>query len=327
MVAAQAPGRYARRDRAIPPTTANWRGVFPAATTQFHDDQTPDLDGTARHVVALLHAGVLGVILLGTVGENCSLEYPEKLQVLRRAVEQVAGRVPVLTGVAECTTALACRFAADARKVGADGLMVLPAMAYKSDGRETIAHFRAVARATDLPILCYNNPVSYGVDVTPEMFAELADEPTLVAVKESSEDVRRITDLKNRCGDRYLLFCGVDDLVLESVLLGVVGWVAGLVNAFPEESLLLWDLATRGRYGDALRVYRWFAPLLHLDTRVKLVQSIKLAASETGHGSETVRAPRLPLTGREREEVLALVHEAVRTRPGPGALTRREGGA
>ena len=218
----------------------------------------------------------------------------------------------MLAGAAECTTALACRFAADARKVGADGLMVLPAMVYKSDPRETIAHFRAVARATDLPILCYNNPVSYGVDLTPEMFADLADEPTLVAIKESSENVRRITDLKNRCGDRYALFCGVDDLVLESVLLGAVGWVAGLVNAFPEESLLLWDLATRGRYDDALRVYRWFAPLLHLDTRVKLVQCIKLAAAEVGRGAETVRAPRLPLTGREREEVLALVREAVR---------------
>ena len=247
-----------------------------------------------RRVEALLAAGVHGIVLLGTVGENCSLEYPEKLQVMRRTVEQVAGRAPVLTGVAECTTALACRFAADARKVGADGLMVLPAMVYKSDPRETIAHFRAVARATDLPILCYNNPVSYGVDLTPEMFEELADEPTLVAIKESSENVRRITDLKNRCGDRYALFCGVDDLVLESVLLGAVGWVAGLVNAFPEESLLLWDLATRGRYDDALRVYRWFAPLLHLDTRVKLVQCIKLAAAETGRGAETVRARVCP---------------------------------
>ena len=171
-----------------------------------------------------------------------------------------------------------------------DGLMVLPAMVYKSDPRETVAHFRAVARATDLPVLCYNNPVSYGVDLTPEMFAELADEPTLAAIKESSENVRRITDLKNRCGDRYVLFCGVDDLVLESVLLGAVGWVAGLVNAFPEESLLLWDLATHGRHDEAVRLYRWFAPLLHLDTRVKLVQCIKLAAAETGRGAETVRA-------------------------------------
>ncbi len=165
------------------------------------------------------------------------------------------------------------------------------------------------------------------MDITPEMFADLADEPTLVAIKESSENVRRITDLKNRCGDRYLLFCGVDDLVLESVLLGAVGWVAGLVNAFPAESLLLWDLATRGRYDEAVRLYRWFTPLLHLDTRVKLVQYIKLAVAETGLGSETVRAPRLPLAGREREEVLAIIREAVRTRPGVLASLRREGGA
>ncbi len=228
--------------------------------------------------------------MLGTVGENCSLDYVEKRDVVRVAFAQAAGRVPVLAGVAECTTALACRFAADAQGDGADGLMVLPAMVYKSDPRETIAHFRAVARATDLPILCYNNPVSYGVDLTPEMFAELADEPTLAAIKESSENVRRITDLKNRCGDRYVLFCGVDDLVLESVLLGAVGWVAGLVNAFPEESLLLWNLATSGRFDEAIRLYRWFAPLLHLDTRVKLVQCIKLAMAETGRGAETGRA-------------------------------------
>jgi 4-hydroxy-tetrahydrodipicolinate synthase len=284
-------------------------------TTQFHDDQSLNLAGTAKHVEALLHGGVHGVIVLGTVGENCSLEYPEKLEVLRTAVRQVAGRVPVLTGVAECSTALACRFAADAQKAGADGLMVLPAMVYKSDPRETVAHFRAVARAADLPILCYNNPVSYGVDITPAMFADLADEPKFVAVKESSENVRRITDLKNLCGDRYLLFCGVDDLVLESVLLGAVGWVSGLVNAFPEENRLLWDLATAGRYEEALKVYRWYTPLLHLDTHVKLVQYIKLATAETGLGSEMVRAPRLPLDGEEREEILAVIRQAVRTRP------------
>jgi 4-hydroxy-tetrahydrodipicolinate synthase len=292
-----------------------WRGVFPAATTQFHPDQSLDLSGTARHVERLLQAGVHGMIMLGTVGENCSLECREKLDVLKAAVEQVRGRVPVLTGVAECSTALACRFAADAQRAGVDGLMVLPAMVYKSDPRETVAHFRAVAKATDLPILCYNNPVSYGVDITPAMFAELADEPKFVAIKESSENVRRITDLKNACGDRYLLFCGVDDLVLESVVLGAVGWVAGLVNAFPEENKLLWDLATAGRYDEAVKVYRWYAPLLHLDTHVKLVQYIKLAAAECGHGTETVRAPRLPLAGREREEVLAIVRRAVATRP------------
>jgi 4-hydroxy-tetrahydrodipicolinate synthase len=295
--------------------TVHWRGVFPAATTEFNPDQTVNLAATCRHVEALLQAGVHGVILLGTVGENCSLEYREKLDVLRAAVEQVAGRVPVLTGVAECSTALACRFAADAQKAGVHGLMVLPAMVYKSDPRETVAHYRAVAGASDLPIMCYNNPVSYGVDITPAMFADLADEPRFVAVKESSENVRRITDLKNTCGDRYLLFCGVDDLVLESVLLGAVGWVSGLVNAFPEENRLLWDLATSGRYEEALRVYRWYTPLLHLDTHVKLVQYIKLAAQETGLGSETVRAPRLPLEGKERDEILAIIRRALKTRP------------
>ena len=292
----------------------NWRGVFPALTTQFQTDQSLDLAGTTKHLELLIKAGVHGIIMLGTVGENCSLEYPEKLEVLRAAVKQVAGRVPVLTGVAECTTTLACRFAADAQEAGVDGLMVLPAMVYKSDARETIAHFRTVAKTTDLPILCYNNPVSYGVDITPAMFADLADEPRFVAIKESSENVRRITDLKNQCGDRYLLFNGVDDLVLESVVLGAVGWVAGLVNAFPEETVLLWDLATRGKYEDALRIYRWFTPLLHLDTHPKLVQYIKLAMAETGLGPETVRAPRLPLVGQEREEILAIIRKAIKSR-------------
>jgi 4-hydroxy-tetrahydrodipicolinate synthase len=293
----------------------NWHGVFPAATTQFHPDQSLDLAGTARHIETMLRAGVHGMIMLGTVGENCSLEYAEKLEVLRMAVRQVERRVPVLTGVAETTTALACRFAADAQKLGVDGLMVLPGMVYKSDPRETLAHYRAVARASDLPILCYNNPVSYGVDITPAMFAELADQPRFVAIKESSENVRRITDLKNACGDRYVLFCGVDDLVLESVVLGAVGWVSGLVNAFPEENMLLWELLMKGRWDEAVKVYRWYTPLLHLDTHPKLVQYIKLAAAECGHGSEMVRAPRLPLAGPEREQILALVRQAKQTRP------------
>jgi len=293
----------------------NWQGVFPALTTQFHTDQSLDLAGTNRHLEKLLQSGVHGIIMLGTVGENCSLEYSEKLEVLRAAVKQIGGRVPVLTGVAECSTSLACRFAADAQKAGADGLMVLPAMVYKSDPRETIHHFRAVAKATDLPILCYNNPVSYGVDITPAMFAELDDEPRFIAIKESSENVRRITDLKNHCGDRYLLFCGVDDLILESVMLGAVGWVSGLVNAFPEENRLLWDLATRGNYEEALRIYRWYTPLLHLDTHPKLVQYIKLAMAEAGLGAETVRAPRMHLVGKEREEILGVIRRAIKTRP------------
>ncbi|MBI3407056.1 MAG: dihydrodipicolinate synthase family protein [Planctomycetes bacterium] len=294
----------------------SWRGVFPAATTQFLPDHALDLKNTARHLDAMIRAGVHGMIMLGTVGENCSLEYGEKLDVLRMAIETIGRRVPVLTGVAECSTKLACRFAADARKIGVDGLMVLPAMVYKSDPRETVTHFRAVAKATDLPIMVYNNPVSYSVDITPPMFADLADEPNFVAIKESSENVRRITDLKNECGDRYLLFCGVDDLVLESIILGAVGWVSGLVNAFPGENRLLWDLATSGKMDEALHLYRWYTPLLHLDTHVKLVQYIKLAQQECGLGSEIVRPPRLPLAGKEREEILAIIHRGIATRPG-----------
>ncbi len=294
----------------------DWRGVFPAATTEFGPDGAVDLPATMDHLDHMLGAGIDGLIMLGTVGENGALEPAEKRRVLRATVEHVAGRVPVLTGVAENTTASACRFAEDAREIGLDGLMVLPAMLYRADTRETMTHFRAVARATDLPIMVYNNPVSYSVDIPPEAFADLADEPTLVAIKESSEDVRRVTDLYNVCGDRYLIFCGVDDLILESLLLGVVGWVSGLVNAFPAENRLLWDLAAAGRWEEAVAVYRWYTPLLHLDTHVKLVQYIKLAAQECGLGSERVRAPRLPLVGSEREAVLATIRRAVATRPG-----------
>ena len=240
----------------------NWQGVFPAATTHFHADQSLDLANTLQHNEAMIEAGIQGLVMLGTVGENCSLTYAEKLAVLRATVEQVNGRIPVLTGVAECTTALACHFAEDAGKIGVDGLMLLPAMVYKADARETMAHFRTVAQATALPILCYNNPVAYGVDITPAMFAELADEPTLVAIKESSENVRRITDIKNACGDRYILFCGVDDLILESMVVGAVGWVAGLVNAFPHENRRLWEFAKRGGYAEALKIYRWYMRLL-----------------------------------------------------------------
>jgi 4-hydroxy-tetrahydrodipicolinate synthase len=293
----------------------NWHGVFPAATTQFKDDLSLDLDATGQHLETMIDAGIHGLIMLGTVGENCSLEYGEKLDVLKSTVELVGGRIPVLTGVAEYTTPLACRFAADARQAGVDGLMVLPAMVYKSDPRETIEHFRTVARATDLPIMCYNNPVSYSVDITPEMFSELADEQTIVAIKESSENVRRITDLVNLTGDRYILFCGVDDLVLEAAMLGATGWVSGLVNAFPAENRLLWDLAMDGRWEEAREFYRWYTPLLHLDVHVKLVQYIKLAQQECGLGSERVRPPRLPLVGEERKQVLKIIRQGIETRP------------
>ncbi len=295
--------------------SVSWQGVFPAATTQFRPDESLDLPATLAHLDAMIEAGIDGLVLLGTVGENCSLEAAEKREILKAAVDRVAGRVPVLSGVAEYTTSLACRFAADALKAGVDGLMVLPGMVYKSDPRETVAHFRAVARATELPIMIYNNPVSYGVDLKPADFASLADEPTLVAIKESSEDPRRITDIKNEVGDRYILFCGVDDLVLESIILGAVGWVSGLVNAFPRENRLLWDLAIAGRFAEAREVYRWYTPLLHLDTHPKLVQYIKLAASECGYGTETVRAPRMAIEGAERAGILATIRHAIATRP------------
>ena len=293
----------------------DWQGVFPAATTQFTADQALDLEATARHVDTLIKAGVHGLVMLGTVGENCSLMPEEKRDVLKATVEAVAGRVPVLSGVAECSTALACRYAADAEKIGLDGLMVLPAMVYRSDGRETMAHFRAVAQASDLPVMCYNNPVTYGIDITPDMFAELADEPTLAAIKESSDDVRRITDLVNRCGERYTLFCGVDDLAVESLLLGATGWVAGVVNAFPVESVRLYELARAGRWEEVRSLYRWFMPLLHLDCHGKLVQYIKLAQAMAGLGSETLRAPRLTLEGEERQRIMAIIQAGLDARP------------
>lgn len=292
-----------------------WGGVFPAITTQFHGDCSLNIEATARHLEAMIQAGIHGVILLGTVGENTALEYQEKLTVVREMLAVVRGRIPVLTGVAEYTTALGCRYARDVEKLGIDGLMVLPGMVYKSDLRESVTHFRTIARSTGLPIMIYNNPVSYGVDVQPEGFAQLTDIPNIVAIKESSENVRRVTDLVNLVGDRFLLFAGVDDLVLESMLLGVQGWVSGLVNAFPHENRALWDLATAGRWEDARAIYRWYTPLLHLDTKIKLVQYIKLAAAEAGFGSEMVRPPRLPITGAERDEVLGIIRHAIATRP------------
>jgi 4-hydroxy-tetrahydrodipicolinate synthase len=299
----------------------SWSGVFPAVTTQFRADFSLDLDATRKVIEGLLRDGVSGLIIAGTVGENCSLSKSERVSLLEAAVDVTKGRVPVLAGIAEFTTPQAIDMAKEAQRVGVNGAMLMPALVYSCKPHETKAHFEGVAKATDLPIMVYNNPVSYAVDITPEMFAELADEPRFVAIKESSENVRRITDLRNRCGDRYALFCGVDDLVLESLLLGAVGWVSGLVNAFPAENRLLWDLAAAGRWDEAREVYRWYTPLLHLDTQVKLVQYIKLAAQECGIGSETVRAPRLPLTGAERTAILATIREGIVTRPAVPALT------
>ncbi len=287
-----------------------WHGVFPAITTQFASGQELDIPGTLAHLDRLMAAGIHGVIAMGTVGENCSLEAAEKQELLRAMVVHVAGRMPVLTGVAETTTRQACRYAAAAEQAGADGLMVLPAMVYKADASEAMYHFRQVARATSLPILVYNNPVAYRVDLTTPEFVALADEPNLVAIKESSENPRRITELRRVLGDRYILFCGVDDLVVEAHALGATGWVAGLVNAYPEETMTPWNLLQRGDLFGARAVYQWFQPLLQLDTLPKLVQCIKLAASVRGLGSETVREPRLMLAGAERERVLGIIHEA-----------------
>ncbi|MEX2632066.1 MAG: dihydrodipicolinate synthase family protein [Tistlia sp.] len=296
-------------------TAGDWTGVFPAVTTQFASDESIDAEANQAHVRTLVEAGVDGLIMLGTLGEATTMEPEEKREVIRATLETVAGRVPVLAGVAEFSTRAACRFAEDMQALGCSGLMVLPAMVYRADAAEAMAHFRAVARASDLPVMVYNNPVTYGVDVTPEMFAELADEETLVAIKESSDDPRRITDIVNQVGERYTLFCGVDDLALETAMLGTTGWVAGLVNAFPEESVRLWRLIHQERWEEARTLYRWFTPLLHLDVHIKLVQYIKLAQALCGHGTETVRAPRRKLEGAERERVIGIVQAGLDARP------------
>jgi 4-hydroxy-tetrahydrodipicolinate synthase len=296
----------------------DWEGIYPALTTQFHEDDSLDIAATRRHVEALLEAGVHGLVMLGTLGEGTSLTTAEKIAVLDATVKTSAGRVPVLAGIAELTTSAACDLAAAAERIGVEGLMVLPAMAYKADRRETLAHLRKVAAATELPVMVYNNPVSYHVDITPEMFAELADEESFVAIKESSDDVRRITDLRNKVGDRYQLFCGVDDLALESLVMGADGWLAGLVNAFPRETVRIWELALAGELEKAREIYRWFAPLLRLDTDVKLVQYIKLAVAECGLGSEKVRLPRLALEGEERKRILSVIRRGIETRPALG---------
>lgn len=295
--------------------SVSWRGVFPAICTQFKSDFSLDIPATLEHLDAQLAAGIHGIVMMGSVGENTTLELSEKKDLLKATVEYVKKRIPVLTGVAEYTTGQACKWAETAAGLGADGLMVLPCMVYKSDARETMAHFRTVAKASPLPIMVYNNPPAYKVDVTPEMFAEMADEPKFACIKESSDNPRRITDIINLTKDRYVIFAGVDDLFLECLMLGAVGWVSGLVNAFPKENKLIWDLTQSGKWKEALEVYRWYTPLLHLDTHVKLVQYIKLASAECGYGNELCRPPRLPLVGEEREQILKVIRDAIRTRP------------
>ena len=293
-----------------------WSGVFPAITTQLHKDGSLDLDATAAHADALIRSGVAGLVLLGSLGENQSLTADEKRAVMGEMVKVVFGRVPVLSGVAESSVSEACRYVRDLEQVGADGLMLMPPMVYKSpDTRESLHHFRTVAKATGLPIMIYNNPLSYGHDVTPELFAELADQKNFVALKESSGNTRRITDLHNTVGDRYAIFTGVDDLALESAILGIDGWVAGTGIAFPAENQHLWELMRRGDWDLAREIYRWFTPLLHLDTHPKFVQYLKLAVQETGLGKEWVRAPRLTLVGAERKAVLKIIRDGIANRP------------
>lgn len=292
-----------------------WSGVFPAVTTKFTSDGRLDLPAFEAHLRGQLDAGVDGIVALGSLGENATLSLDEKFTLVRAAAGVCRGRAPLVATVAEQSTRGACAFMEDAAKDGADGFMVLHGTLYPSDPRETAAHFRTLAKATDRPLMLYNNPLAYKVDLTPDLLESLADEPAFVALKESSGDVRRITDLRNRLGDRYAIFTGVDDLALESLLLGAVGWVAGLVCAFPAETVALYRLAKAGRLEEAVALYRWFMPLLHLDVGPKFVQNIKLAEQLAGLGTETVRAPRLALAGEERERVTAIVRRALETRP------------
>ena len=297
------------------PLKVDWSGVYPAVPTQFKDDFSLDIPATQKHVEALLEEGIHGLIMLGTIGENCSLSLEEKVEVIKATKEVSKDRVPLLNGIAEFTTANACLTARAAANAGVDGFMLMPAMVYNSDRRETVNHFRTVAAATDLPIMCYNNPPVYRVDITPEMFEDLADVETIVCIKEAAGDTRRITDLFNKLGERYIIFSGLDDVALESIMLGCSGWISGLVDAFPRENRLMWDAAAAGDWKRGLEIYRWYMPMLHFDSHPKLVQYIKLACSEMGYGTETVRAPRLPLAGEEREDALKIIRDSAATRP------------
>jgi 4-hydroxy-tetrahydrodipicolinate synthase len=292
-----------------------WSGVFPAATTQFDTKLAVDIKETQRVQEALLDDGVDGLVILGTVGENNSLEPDEKRAVMLAAKNAAAGRRPIIAGVSELTTERAVNYARDAEKIGIDGLMVLPAMVYVPKPEELAAHFRAVAQATSLPIMLYNNPPAYRTSIDFAVLEQLAEIPNIVAIKESAPDTRRFTDLINAFGDRFVVFAGLDDVALEGLWLGAKGWVSGLTNAFPQESIELVAAVRDGDRQRALEIYRWFMPLLHLDADHDLVQSIKLAEQIMGRGSERVRMPRLPLSGARREEIVKLVEQAAATRP------------
>jgi 1-pyrroline-4-hydroxy-2-carboxylate deaminase len=292
-----------------------WAGVFPAVTTQFRADFSLDVEATRKVAAALVAEGVSGLIAVGTVGENNCLSRAEKLAVMEALKDAAGSRIPVIAGVAEYTTALACEVAKEAQRLRIDGLMVLPAMVYSAKPRETLAHFRTVAGASDLPIMIYNNPPIYKQDVTPKMLASLADVDTIMSYKESSGETYRFVDLRNMTGDRFIPFCGLDDVVVESVALGAQGWVSGLSNVFPREGETLFRLAAAGRLAEVMPLYDWFMPLLHLDARADLVQCIKLCEHIAGRGSPVTRPPRLPLEGEEKAEVERLMRDAMAKRP------------
>ncbi len=293
----------------------DWRGVFPAVTTQFAEDLTIDLAESQRVVDDLIRDGVNGIVAMGTCGENNSLAADEKRTLLKALVSTIDGRVPLIVGVSELSTAAAQTWATDAERLGADGLMLLPALVYVPKPEELVAHFRAVAGVTRLPIMLYNNPTAYRVNIGLDVLEALRDVKNITAVKESAADTRRFTDLYNAFGDRFTLLAGLDDVAFEGLLLGAKGWVSGLTSAFPKESVRLYEALAARDLQTALTLYRWFMPLLHLDAEHDLVQSIKLAEQIMGRGSERVRLPRLPLSGARRAEVTALVETAASTRP------------
>lgn len=293
----------------------DWKGVFPALLTPFDANDQVDLAMYEKNLDAQVEAGIHGIIIGGSLGEASTLTIEEKELLVKFSVKKLSGKLPVIMNIAEGSTREAVRQAALAKEWGADGLMLLPPMRYKADDRETVEFFKAVASSTALPVMIYNNPVDYKIDVTLDMFAELSALPNINAIKESTRDVTNITRLRNRFGSRFAILCGVDPLTVEELALGADGLVAGLVDAFPKETVVMYNLVKAGKMEEAIAIYRWFMPLLELDIHPKLVQYIKLAAAETGIGTEHVRAPRLPLIGEERERVLKVIRDGIATRP------------
>ncbi len=293
----------------------HWKGVFPAVTTKFTPEDQLDLKTFQFNIQAQKEAGVHGIIVGGSLGEASTLTSCEKETLIKATLEVVEGKIPVVLSIAEQSTKGAIEAVSAANESGIEGFMVLPPMRYRADNSETVTFFRKIAQSTDLPIMIYNNPVDYNILVTPDMFGELEEEKNIQAVKESSRDLSLITKMINRFGKRFKILCGVDPLAFESLALGADGWVAGLVCAFPSETVAIYHLMEQGRYKEALKIYRWFFPLLELDIHPKLVQYIKLAEVATGLGTEHVRAPRLSLVGSEREEVQTIIQEALACRP------------